>query len=101
MAAKSMPTNCATMNVNTAIGHGCLPQWVPKGTPKDIIRKLTSAATDALGDPALRPRLENLGQVIPPREQQRAEALGEYSKENDHAKPRNPQRRRAEARALE
>ena len=52
--------------------------WVPKGTPKDIIRKLTSAAMDALGDPAVRQRLEDLGQVIPPREQQTAEALGAY-----------------------
>jgi len=52
--------------------------WVPKGTPKDIIRKLTSAAMDALGDPAVRQRLEDLGQVIPPREQQSAEALGAY-----------------------
>ena len=54
--------------------------WVPKGTPKDIIRKLTSAAMDALGDPAVRQRLEDLGQVIPPREQQTAEALGAYHK---------------------
>jgi tripartite-type tricarboxylate transporter receptor subunit TctC len=54
--------------------------WVPKGTPKDIIRKLTSAAMDALADPAVRQRLENLGQVIPPREQQTAEALGAYHK---------------------
>ena len=54
--------------------------WVPKGTPKDIIRKLTSAAMDALGDPAVRQRLEDLGQVIPPHEQQTAEALGAYHK---------------------
>jgi tripartite-type tricarboxylate transporter receptor subunit TctC len=31
--------------------------WVPKGTPKDIIRKLTGAAMDALADPAVRQRL--------------------------------------------
>jgi tripartite-type tricarboxylate transporter receptor subunit TctC len=54
--------------------------WVPKGTPKDIIRKLTSAAMDALGDPVVRQRLEDLGQIIPPREQQTAEALGAYHK---------------------
>ena len=35
---------------------------------------------DALGDPAVRQRLEDLGQVIPPREQQTAEALGAYHK---------------------
>jgi tripartite-type tricarboxylate transporter receptor subunit TctC len=55
--------------------------WVPKGTPKDIIRKLTSAAMDALGEPAVRQRLEDLGQVIPPREQQTAEALRAYHRE--------------------
>jgi tripartite-type tricarboxylate transporter receptor subunit TctC len=54
--------------------------WVPRGTPKDIIHKLTSAAMDALGDPALRQRLEDLGQVVPPRDQQTAEALGAYHK---------------------
>jgi tripartite-type tricarboxylate transporter receptor subunit TctC len=54
--------------------------WVPNGTPKDIIRKLTSVAMDALGDPAVRQRLEDLGQVIPPREQHTAEALGAYHK---------------------
>jgi tripartite-type tricarboxylate transporter receptor subunit TctC len=54
--------------------------WVPKGTPKEIIRKLTSAAIEALADPAVRQRLEDLGQVIPPREQQSAEALGAYHK---------------------
>jgi len=54
--------------------------WVPKGTPKNIIHKLTSVAMDALGDPAVRQRLEDLGQVIPPREQHTAEALGAYHK---------------------
>jgi len=50
--------------------------WVPKGTPKNIIHKLTSVAMDALGDPAVRRRLEDLGQVIPPREQQTAGGTG-------------------------
>jgi tripartite-type tricarboxylate transporter receptor subunit TctC len=54
--------------------------WVPKGTPKEVIRKLTGAAMDSLADPAVRQRLADLGQVIPPREQQTAEALGAYHK---------------------
>jgi tripartite-type tricarboxylate transporter receptor subunit TctC len=54
--------------------------WVPKGTPKNIIQTLTKAAVDALADKDVRHRLEDLGQVIPPREQQAAEALGEYHK---------------------
>ena len=54
--------------------------WVPKGTPKEVIRKLTGAAMDSLADPAVRQRLADLGQVIPPREQQTAEALGAFHK---------------------
>jgi tripartite-type tricarboxylate transporter receptor subunit TctC len=54
--------------------------WVPKGTPKSVLRALTNAAMDALADKDVRHRLEDLGQVIPPREQQTAEALGEYHK---------------------
>jgi tripartite-type tricarboxylate transporter receptor subunit TctC len=54
--------------------------WVPKGTPPDIIAKLNTAARDALADPAVRQRLSDLGQEIPPREQQTAEALGAHHK---------------------
>jgi tripartite-type tricarboxylate transporter receptor subunit TctC len=54
--------------------------WVPKGTPRNVIQALTNAAMDALADEAVRHRLEDLGQVIPPREQQTAEALGAYHK---------------------
>ncbi|SRR6266540_2873529 len=54
--------------------------WVPKDTPPDAIRKLTSAAMDALADPAVRQRLIGLGQEIPPREQQTAEALAVHHK---------------------
>jgi tripartite-type tricarboxylate transporter receptor subunit TctC len=54
--------------------------WVPKGTPKSVIRTLTNAAMDALADGDVRHRLEELGQLIPPREQQTAEALGAYHK---------------------
>jgi len=54
--------------------------WVPKGTPKTVIQTLTSAAVDALADKDVRRRLEDLGQVIPPRERQTAESLGAYHK---------------------
>jgi len=54
--------------------------WVPKGTPQDAIRKLTTAAMDALADPAVRERLAGLGQEIPPREQQTAQALAAHHK---------------------
>jgi tripartite-type tricarboxylate transporter receptor subunit TctC len=54
--------------------------WVPKGTPKAAIGKLTAAAMDALADPAVATRLSDLGQAIPPREKQTAEALGAFHK---------------------
>jgi tripartite-type tricarboxylate transporter receptor subunit TctC len=54
--------------------------WVPKGTPKSVIQTLTKAAMDALADKDVRFRLEDLGQVIPPRERQTAEALGAHHK---------------------
>jgi tripartite-type tricarboxylate transporter receptor subunit TctC len=54
--------------------------WVPKGTPPEAIRKLTIAAMDALVDPTVRQRLTDLGQEIPPPEQQTAEALAAHQK---------------------
>jgi tripartite-type tricarboxylate transporter receptor subunit TctC len=54
--------------------------WAPKGTPKTIIAKLNAAVVDALADPAVRAQLADLGQAIPPREQQTPEALGAYHK---------------------
>jgi tripartite-type tricarboxylate transporter receptor subunit TctC len=54
--------------------------WVPKGTPKNAIRTLTKAAMTALADEDVRHRLEDLGQMIPPPEQQTTEALRAYHK---------------------
>ena len=54
--------------------------WVPKGTPPDVIGKLTTAAMDAMADPGVRRRLAGLGQEIPPREQQTAAALAAHHK---------------------
>jgi tripartite-type tricarboxylate transporter receptor subunit TctC len=54
--------------------------WVPTGTPQEAVRKLTTAAMDALADPTVRQRLTDLGQEIPPRDQQTAEALAVHQK---------------------
>jgi len=54
--------------------------WAPKGTPKDIIARLNAAVREALADPGVRQRLSDLGQVIPPREQQTPEALAAHHK---------------------
>lgn len=57
----------------TSIWHGL---WVPKGTPRHIIARLNSAVVDALADAKVRERLAQLGQELPPRDQQTPEALG-------------------------
>ncbi len=54
--------------------------WVPKGTPHEIVMKLNGAAREALADPAIRKRLQELGQEIPAVEQQSPEALRAYHK---------------------
>jgi tripartite-type tricarboxylate transporter receptor subunit TctC len=54
--------------------------WCPKGTPKEVIARLNTAAVAALGDPALARRLADLGQEIPSRASQTAEALGALQK---------------------
>src|SRR5579864_3933823 len=48
--------------------------WAPAGTPKAVVDRLDEAVTNALADPAVRQRLETLGQVIFPRPQQNPEA---------------------------
>ncbi len=54
--------------------------WVPKGTPAEVKAKLNTAVVEALADPKVRQQLTELGQVIPPRDQQTPEALGAYQK---------------------
>lgn len=60
-----------------AVWHGL---WVPAGTPAPVIAKLNAAMSEALADPAVRKRLEELGQDIMPPEQQTAAALGAHHK---------------------
>jgi tripartite-type tricarboxylate transporter receptor subunit TctC len=52
--------------------------WVPKDTPRAIVMKLNAAIVEALAAPAVRQKLAELGQEIPPREQQTPEALGAH-----------------------
>jgi tripartite-type tricarboxylate transporter receptor subunit TctC len=54
--------------------------WAPKGTPAGVVSKLNAAIVDTLADPAVRARLNDLGSVIPPREQQTPEALAALHK---------------------
>ena len=45
-----------------------------------MIDRLNAAVVEALADPAVRARLADAGQDIPPREQQTPEALRTYTK---------------------
>jgi tripartite-type tricarboxylate transporter receptor subunit TctC len=54
--------------------------WVPKGTPAAIVATLNAAARAALADPSLGERFSELGQDIPPKEQQTPAALAAQQK---------------------
>jgi tripartite-type tricarboxylate transporter receptor subunit TctC len=54
--------------------------WAPARAPADVISKLNAAAVEALADPAVRKRLAELGQDIPPLAQQTPQALGAIQK---------------------
>jgi tripartite-type tricarboxylate transporter receptor subunit TctC len=60
-----------------SVWHG---MWAPRGTPKAIIAELNSAVVTALANPGLQRKLMDLGQDIPPRDQQTPEALSTYQK---------------------
>jgi tripartite-type tricarboxylate transporter receptor subunit TctC len=52
--------------------------WTTKGTPKNVVDRLVSGVTTALADPAVKQRIEGLGMVIFPRDQQSPAALLAY-----------------------
>jgi tripartite-type tricarboxylate transporter receptor subunit TctC len=53
--------------------------WAPKGTPQEVVTRLDAAVKAALSDPAMRQRLEGLGMVIFPADQQNPQALRDFN----------------------
>ena len=78
-AAPEIPTvdEAGVPGLHISIWHAL---WMPKGTPQEIIARLNAAVVDTLADAGTRARLADLGQEIPPREQQTPQALATYHK---------------------
>jgi tripartite-type tricarboxylate transporter receptor subunit TctC len=60
-----------------SVWHGI---WLPKGTPPEIVARLNAAVREALADPDVRKRFAELGQEIPPPEQQTPRGLAALHK---------------------
>ena len=54
--------------------------WVPRGAAGEVVSKLNGAVVDTLGNPSVRKRLDDLGQVIATRDQQTPAGLAAYHK---------------------
>ena len=78
-AAPDIPTTdeAGVPGLHLSVWHAL---WAPKGTPPDVIAKLNAAVVAALADPAVRQRLAQIGQDVPPRDQQTPEALHRFQK---------------------
>lgn len=55
--------------------------FAPKGTPADIVAKLSGAAMKALADPDVQKRLAQVGQDVYPADMQSSEALAKFQDE--------------------
>jgi tripartite-type tricarboxylate transporter receptor subunit TctC len=54
--------------------------WVPAGTAKDVIGKLNAATVKTMADATVQTRFHELGQDVPPRDEQTPEALAAFQK---------------------
>ena len=73
-AAPDIPTvdEAGLPGFYVSVWHGL---WAPKSTPAPVIAKLDESIQRALADTAVRKRFAELGQEIPPREQQTPDGL--------------------------
>jgi tripartite-type tricarboxylate transporter receptor subunit TctC len=61
--------------VSLSFWHGL---WTTKGVPKDVVDRLDAAVKAAMADPVVQQRLDTLGMVIFPTDQQNPVALAKY-----------------------
>ena len=54
--------------------------WTTAGTPKAVVDRIVDAVRTALADPNVRQRLDGLGMVMFPRDEQNPEAPATYHK---------------------
>jgi tripartite-type tricarboxylate transporter receptor subunit TctC len=54
--------------------------WAAKGTPRDIVERLSAAVMSALADAGVRQKFADQGHEIPPREQQTPQGLATHHK---------------------
>ena len=77
-AAPEIPTAAeAGYPMEVSIWHGL---WAAKGTPAEVIAKLNGAAVATMQDPAIRSRLEDLGQDLPTVPEMAPAAFAEFQK---------------------
>lgn len=78
-SAPEIPTvdEAGAPGLHIDIWHGL---WAPKGTPPELIAKLNAAVMQSLADQAVRKRLTDIGQEIPPPELQTPAALAAHQK---------------------
>jgi tripartite-type tricarboxylate transporter receptor subunit TctC len=65
------------MDMELLFWHGI---WAPKNTPKAVIDKVNAAVVAAFANPNVQKRIADLGQTIPPRDQQTPAALAAFHK---------------------
>jgi tripartite-type tricarboxylate transporter receptor subunit TctC len=78
-AAPEVPTiqEAGGPEIISTFWHG---MWVAKGTPRDVIAKLNTAVSQALGDPTVKKRFADIGQEIWPKDKQNPAALAAQQK---------------------
>jgi tripartite-type tricarboxylate transporter receptor subunit TctC len=59
-------------------GNGWNALFFPKGTPAEVVQRMSKAASDAQNTPAIRQRLEGLGLRIPPPEESTPHYLARF-----------------------